>query len=264
VDYNILMTSNNFLDEKAKYTRKEIIRFKTSTGAGHLASSLSIVDALVSLYYDEVTFFNHTTGKIIFGKAHGGPAVYPILADLNYFPLSELEKYCKPEGILRLHPDQTIPGCEFVGGSLGNAIGYAAGLAWADREKIVVTVLGDAELYEGSVWESLLFIAHNKLNNLILVIDRNGLGILGETEVLLKLEPLSEKFSSFGFEVLIADGHNFDSLRKVFSTSPNKTTVIILNTIKSKGVPFMEGKAEFHTIIPKDKDVIKKMLEDLN
>lgn len=258
------MTSNDFLVEKAKDTRKDIIRFKTNAGSGHLASSLSLVDALVALYYDEKTFFDHKTGKIVFGKAHGGPAVYPILADLGYFPKSELEKYCKPEGILRLHPDQTIPGCEFVGGSLGNAIGYAAGLAWADREKIVVTILGDAELYEGSVWESLLFISHNKLNNLILVVDRNGLGILGETEVLLKLEPLAEKFSSFGFETLIADGHNFDSLREVFATTPRTATVIILNTIKSKGVSFMEGKAEFHTIIPKDKDIIKKMLEGLN
>ena len=129
------MNANDSLIEKAKYARKEIIRFKTNTGSGHLASSLSVVDTLVSLYYDNKTFFNHKTDKIIFGKAHGGPAVYPILADLGYFSASELEKYCKPEGILRLHPDQTIPGCEFVGGSLGNAIGYAAGLAWADRGK---------------------------------------------------------------------------------------------------------------------------------
>ena len=258
------MNPNDSLSEKAKYARKEIIRFKTNTGSGHLASSLSVVDMLVSLYYDNETFFNHKTDKIIFGKAHGGPAVYPILADLGYFSALELEKYCKPEGILRLHPDQTIPGCEFVGGSLGNAIGYAAGLAWADRGKKIVCRLGDAELYEGSVWESLLFIAHNKLSNLIILVDRNGLGILGETEALLKLEPLSAKFSSFGFEVLVADGHNFNSLRNVFSKAPPKNTVVILNTIKSKGVTFMEGKAEFHTIIPKDKDVIKKMLEDLN
>jgi len=258
------MKSGVSLIEKAKYVRKEIIRFKTNTGSGHLASSLSVVDLLVSLYYDEETFFNHKTDKIIFGKAHGGPAVYPILADLGYFSLSELDNYCKPEGILRLHPDQTIPGCEFVGGSLGNAIGYAAGLAWADRKKILVNVLGDAELYEGAVWESLLFISHNKLSNLLIVVDRNGLGILGETEKLLKLDPLKEKFSSFGFEVLSANGHDFNSLRQVFLNVPTKPTVVILNTIKSKGVSFMEGKAEYHTIIPKDKDLIKKMLEDLN
>jgi transketolase len=258
------MKSDVSLIEKAKYARKEIIRFKTNTGSGHLASSLSMVDLLVSLYYDEETFFNHKTDKIIFGKAHGGPAVYPILADLGYFSLSELDNYCKPEGILRLHPDQTIPGCEFVGGSLGNAIGYAAGLAWADRKKILVNVLGDAELYEGAVWESLLFISHNKLSNLLIVVDRNGLGILGETEKLLKLDPLKEKFSSFGFEVLSANGHDFNSLRQVFFNVPTKPTVVILNTIKSKGVSFMEGKAEYHTIIPKDKDLIKKMLEDLN
>lgn len=258
------MIDNSFLIEKAKHTRKEVIRMKTGSGSGHLASSLSLVDALVSLYYDENTVFDHTNCRIIFGKAHGGPAVYPILADLGYFAFSELEKYCTPDGILRLHPDQSIPGCEFVGGSLGNAIGFAAGLAWSDRKKMILTILGDAELYEGSVWESLLFIAHNKLSNLLIVVDRNGLGILGATEVLLKLEPLSEKFLSFGFEVLIADGHDFDSLREVFSATPTKTTVIILNTIKSKGVAFMEGKAEFHTIIPKDKNVIQQMLEDLN
>jgi len=252
------------LVEKAKEVRKKLIEFKTKSGIGHLASSLSLVELLVSLYFDQNTFFDHTTDRLIFGKAHGGPAVYPILADLGYFPEKELISYAKPEGILRLHPDQSIPGCTYVGGSLGNAIGYASGLAWANRQKRFVVVLGDAELYEGAVWESLLFISHHRLNNLVLVIDRNGLGILGKTEELLKLEPLKSKFVSFGFDVFGANGHDLLQLRKSFSKAPLAPTLIILDTVKSKGISFMEGKAEFHTVIPQDARVVQKMLEDLS
>jgi transketolase len=252
------------LVEKAREVRKKLIEFKTRSGIGHLASSLSLVELLVSLYFDKNTFFDHKTDSLIFGKAHGGPAVYPILAELGYFPESELLNYARPEGILRLHPDQSIPGCTYVGGSLGNAIGYASGLAWANRQKRYVVVLGDAELYEGAVWESLLFIAHHRLNNLLLVIDRNGLGILGKTEGLLELEPLKSKFVSFGFNVMGADGHDFIQLRKSFLEAPLIPTLVILDTVKSKGVSFMEGKPEFHTVIPQDPGVVQKMLEDLS
>lgn len=248
---------------RANSIRREIIRFKTGTGNGHLASSLSMVDILVSLYLDSETWFNHKTDTLVWGKAHGGPAVYPILADLGYFPSSELEKYCRPGGILRLHPDKSIPGCTFVGGSLGNGIGYSAGLAFANPDKNFVVVLGDAELYEGSVWESLMMINHYQLRNLLLIVDRNGLGILGATEKLLKLEPLEEKFKSFGFSAIAVDGHSFSELRQAFKTPAVVPTVVIANTVKSKGVPFMEGKSEYHTIIPKDQEVINQMLDGL-
>ncbi len=251
------------LQSKANSVRREIIKFKTETGNGHLASSLSIVDILVSLYYDENTWFNHKKDEIVWGKAHGGPAVYPILSDLGYFPYSELEKYCRPNGILRLHPDGSIPGCNFVGGSLGNGIGYAAGLAFANPNKRFIVILGDAELYEGSVWESLILINHFELKNLLIVVDRNGLGILGATEELLKLEPLDAKFKSFGFNVITQDGHDFQKLAKVFENPPSVPTVFIAETIKSKGIEFMEGKAMFHTIIPLDPIVVEQMLENL-
>ncbi len=251
------------LQSKANSVRREIIKFKTETGNGHLASSLSIVDILVSLYYDENTWFNHKKDEIVWGKAHGGPAVYPILSDLGYFPYSELEKYCRPNGILRLHPDGSIPGCNFVGGSLGNGIGYAAGLAFANPNKRFIVILGDAELYEGSVWESLILINHFELKNLLIVVDRNGLGILGATEELLKLEPLDAKFKSFGFNVITQDGHDFQKLAKVFENPPSVPTVFIAETIKSKGIEFMEGKAMFHTIIPRDPIVVEQMLENL-
>jgi transketolase len=162
-----------------------------------------------------------------------------------------------------MHPDRSIPGCTYVGGSLGNGIGFAAGLAWAERTKQTIVILGDAELYEGSVWESLMFIAHWKLSNLLIIVDRNGLGILGPTEELLKLEPLSQKFESFGFDVLELNGHDFDELREAMTKPPKNPTVIIAKTVKAKGVDFMENRAEYHTIIPRETSVIASMLEGL-
>ncbi len=251
------------LEEKAQSVRRRIFDFKTKTGAGHLASCLSCVDLMVSLYCDDKTTFDHTKDTVVHSKAHGSPSVYPILADLGYYPQDELEKYCTPEGILRLHSDQSIPGCEFVGGSLGNGIGYAAGLALVEKNDIYV-VLGDAELYEGSVWETLIFASHYNLNNLRLIVDRNGMGILGKTEELLKLEPLEDKFSSFGFDVKVVDGHNFDQMREVFSKKPTKPQVVIANTIKGKGVSYMEDVWQYHTIIPKDKDLLEIGRKDLS
>lgn len=254
---------SDILRKLALKTRKEIFKFKTTSGAGHLATCLSCVDILCSMYYDDGTFFNHKSDKLIFSKGHGSPAVYPILADLGYFPETELAKYCTPEGILRLHADNSIPGCNFVGGSLGNGIGYAAGIA-RESDDYVFAILGDAELYEGAVWESLLFIAHHNLTNLYAIVDRNQLGILGKTEDLLRLEPLMEKIESFGLHCEEIDGHNFDDLRNVLSKEPEKPTVIIANTIKGKGVSYMEGKWEYHTIIPKEKHLIDQGLAELS
>lgn len=256
---------NPELEKKAKSVRKRIFRFTTKTGWGHLASSLSCVDILVSLYFDEKTLFDHKKDILIFSKTHASPAIYPILVDLGYVSETELEKYCTPDGVFRMHADGSIPGCHFVGGSLGNGIGYAAGLAYAWAEKRVVVVLGDAELYEGSIWESLMFIAHHRLNNLSVIVDRNGLGILGETEKLLKLEPLPEKFTSFGFEVHSVSGHDFDGMRNIFSRDPKeKPLAVIAGTVKGKGVSYMEGVWQYHTIIPKEEDLIEKGFKELS
>lgn len=255
---------NEVLKEKAKYVRREIFKFKTSSGVGHLASSLSCVDIITSLYYDDKIEFDSKNDYLIFSKAHGSPSVYPILADLGFYDKEELNKYCRPGGILRLHSDGSIPGCHFVGGSLGNGIGFAAGIAKAQNNKKVFVILGDAELYEGSVWETMIFIAHHKLNNVTLIVDRNKYGILGATEDLLKLEPLSKKFEAFGFETYEIDGHDFDSLRDAFVSTSDRPKAIIANTIKGKGVSYMEDKYEYHTIIPKKPEDIQKGLEDLS
>ena len=257
----------NYMNEElktiAKSVRRRLFDFKTSSGIGHLASSLSIVDILVSLYYDKKTCFDINKDILIFSKAHGSPAIYPILVDMGLIDKSELEKYCKPNGILRLHSDSSIPGCHFVGGSLGNGIGYASGLAFQNDKRVFV-ILGDGELYEGSVWESLSFISHHNLNNMKLIVDRNQLAILGATEELLKLEPLKSKFEAFRFEVSSIDGHNFNDLQSVFSRMLSRPEIIIANTIKGKGVSYMEGKWEYHTIIPKDETLIKIGKEELS
>ena len=250
------------LETIAKSVRKRVFEFKTRSRAGHLASCLSCVDILVSLYFDKKTDFDPNKDVVIYSKGHGSPAVYPILVDLGFVEAEELERYCTPEGILRLHADQSIPGCSFVGGSLGNGIGYAAGLAYGN-DKNVYVLLGDAELYEGSVWESLMFIAHHNINNIHLIIDRNKMGILGETEELLGLEPLKDKFESFGFETRVVDGHDFDDLANTLKIS-DKPTVTIADTIKGKGVSYMEGVWQYHTIIPKEEELLKKGLEELS
>lgn len=257
-------SSINDLSQQALEVRRSIFEFKTNSGVGHLASCLSSVDVLVSLYFDSESAFDLEHDRVIFSKGHGSPAIYPILAKLGYFPEDELRKYCTEEGILRLHADFSIPGCLFVGGSLGNGIGFVAGLALVRKHQHFYVVLGDAELQEGSVWESLLFINHHKIENMTLIIDRNGFGITGSTEDSLKLEPLRDKFEAFGFKVLEVDGHDYHSLREVFSLKPNFPRIVIAKTIKGKGVSYMEGRFEFHTIIPKDKDQIKQGLRELS
>lgn len=255
--------NNKELERVAKSVRRRIFEFKTKSGVGHLATCLSTVDILVSMYFDPSSKFNHSTDIVIFSKGHGSPAVYPILADLGYFKHQELENYGKFDGLLRMHADQSIPGCHFVGGSLGNGIGYAAGLAYGNRKQKVFVILGDGELYEGSVWESLMFISHYNLNNMKLIVDRNKFCILGSTEEIIKLEPLHKRFESFGFPTKTIDGHNFTQLRNALKSEGTKPEVIIANTVKGKGVSYMEGKWRYHTIIPKEEDLITKGMEEL-
>lgn len=251
------------LEKFAKRTRLEIFKFKTRTGYGHLSSCLSCVDILISIYLDAQSKFDFDHDRLIFGKGHGSPAVYPILAGLGVIKGSELDKYCSADGILRLHADFTIPGCFYVGGSLGNGIGFATGLALARPWQHFYVLLGDAELYEGSVWETLIFISHHNLRNITIIVDRNQMGILGKTEETLRLESLKKKFESFGIETSTLDGHNLVELRKFFSIKPGMPRLLIAETIKGKGVSFMEGKYEYHTIIPKSEKEIELGLKEL-
>ena len=250
------------LQAKAKYVRRELFDFKTRSKVGHLATCLSSVDILVSLYYDANSTFDPSKDEIVYSKGHGAPSVYPILADLGYISKEELGKYGTKGGILPMHADHSIPQCQFVGGSLGNGVGFAAGRGYS-KDRDIYVILGDGELYEGVVWETFIFLAHHNLNNVRLIVDRNQLCILGATEEILRLEPLADKFQAFGFQVVEINGHDFNELRYVFSEKPAKPQVIIANTIKGKGVSYMEGVWKYHTIIPKDPELIRKGKEEL-
>jgi len=252
------------LEGKARMARREIFKFKTKAGVGHLASCLSVVDILVSIIYDNPVFAM-ARDQIIFSKGHGSPAIYPLLADLGLISHKCLEEYCQVGGMLRLHSDKTMPMCHFVGGSLGNGIGYTAGRAMAEPLKTWNVIMGDAELYEGVCWESFAFIAHHNLKNIRIIVDRNGMGILGKTEELLRLEPLESKFLAFGFPTVVsANGHDFDELRWALSQGNDGPHVVIAETIKAKGVSFMEGRWQSHGFIPQSKEDIECGLKELS
>jgi transketolase len=228
---------------------------------------LSPVDILVALYYGGA--LRYTPGeptpekrdRLVVSKGHAAMAAYPIFADIGFISPTEFELYAKENGILRMHADPSIPGIDSCGGSLGHGLGLCAGFALAakkdGRDQRSFAILGDAELYEGSIWETAIFAAHNQLNNLVAIVDRNNLAILGETEELLRLDPLDEKFRCFGWNTLTVDGHSFDELLNALSQISDEPLgpplAIIANTVKGKGISYMENQYEWHNKYPDEK-----------
>ncbi len=239
------------------------------TGCGHIVSSFSCTDILVALYYGGTFRFDpsnrHWEGRdrFIMSKGHGAIALYPILADLGFFSLDELSKFCQCGGILGAHPDHVIPGVEVVSGSLGHGLGLAAGLALATKmdkqDRATVVLLGDGECYEGAVWEAAMFAGHHQLNNLTGIVDRNRLSVTDFTENSLRLDPFDEKWRSFGWETTTIDGHSFAEilavLENLHSRSSSKPLMIIANTVKGKGVSFMQNEPLWHVLVPNAEQV---------
>ena len=244
-------------------------------GDGMIPSSYSCAEVLISLYYGGVA--RYTPGKpndpardrIVMSKGHAAMAQYPILADIGYFPKEELTRYTQPGGILGMYADYRIPGIEGISGSLGHGVGMGAGFSLAARhdgkDYRSFIIVGDGECYEGSIWESALFAAHHKLDNMAVIVDRNQLCILGRTEELLKLGDLEDKWRSFGWHAVSVDGHSYKNLLEAFSLigkTGGKPLAIIANTVKGKGISFMEGKFEWHNRVPTG-DLIAKARADL-
>lgn len=259
------------LEKKAKWVRQQILEMCARAEVGHVASSLSCVDILVALYYGEILRFDPANPKweerdrFILSKGHGVIALYPILADLGFFPREELRRLCQPGGILGIHPDENVPGVEMITGSLGHGLGVGAGLALAfkmdEKPNKVVALLGDGECYEGSVWEAAMFAGHHKLN-LVAIIDRNKLSTIDFTENYLGLNPLAAKWAAFGWHVVTTDGHSFNGLLDAFLLSGEFPLAIIANTTKGKGVSFMENNPIAHTLVPKGEQ-LEKAKEEL-
>ena len=259
----------NDLDAYSRWLRRQVFEMSASAGQGHLASVLSMVDILVALFYGVPMRFrpdDPDRDRLIVSKGHATMGVYPILADLGFFPVGELDNYGTPGALLKIFGNTSIPGIDATTGSLGHGVGVGCGYAWAakqgnSRARIFV-ILSEGELYEGSTWESVLWAAHHELANLTLIIDRNRNIILGDTEDHVRLNPLGDKFRSFGFVVRKVDGHSLSQLVEVLSMKMVSPTVVVATTVKGKGVSFMEGRAEwhYHKLTP---ELIEKGREEL-
>ena len=261
------------LREKAKQFRREILETTHRAGSGHPGGSLSCVEILITLY-EEVMQHKPDEPKwdgrdhLIISKGHATPAVYVTLANYGYFPKEELSGFRKFGSILQGHVHTKVPGVEFNTGSLGHGLSVANGLAIGNRllgkNNKVYCLLGDGEIQEGSIWEAAMHASHRKLDNLCAIVDYNKVQENGPTNEIKNLEPLSEKWMSFGWEVREVIGHNFGQLRQAFAEfadNKGKPFVILAHTIKGKGVSFMEGERQWHGKAPNAEQLQEALAE---
>ncbi|MDD5145571.1 MAG: transketolase [Candidatus Pacebacteria bacterium] len=226
------------LEDLAKKIRQNILKASFEAVAGHIGSSLSCVEILVSLYFKILK-----RGDVfLFSKASGACALYAVLAEKGIINPKKVSNYLKRYPLA----SKEIPGVIWSGGSLGHGFPVAVGLAFADKKRKVFCLVSDGELDEGTTWESALFANHQNLNNLTVIIDRNMLQACGSTEKIVKLEPLKEKWEAFGWEAKEINGHSFSKLEQALNAKHKKPLVIIAKTIKGKGVSFMENNYEWH------------------
>ena len=270
------------LEEKASWVRTKVLEMAVKAGGGHISSAFSQTELLVSLFHGKILNFNpedenwSERDRFILSKGQGGIGFYPILADVGYFPVAELDNFLGEGSLLGVHSDAHIPGIEVTTGSLGHGLPMATGKAYAlktqKNKSLLFFLLGDAELYEGSNWEACFYAAHAELDNLVCIVDRNGQGVLGKTDDIETtrdgpaLEPLHDKFSSFGFDVRRIDGHSFDEIFKAFSDirqrESKKPLMVIADTLKGKGVKLMEDQRMWHYRVPTGFD-LEKCQQDL-
>ena len=253
------------LSKKIRLTILDTI-FKAKTG--HIGGSFSCIDILITLFFKKIIFFNAQKPKMknrdrfILSKGHATAALYSIFAHLKFISFKELSTYCSNNSRLGSHPSHLVPGFEIETGSLGHGLPIACCIAYAalnDKKKFKIFVLiSDGEIFEGSTWESFIFASHNKLKNLVIIIDNNNQIVMDHARKIGDLNNLKKKLSSFNFNIQEIDGHNFSHLKKSLKKAKKnkKTTVIIANTIKGKGVSFMESNTKWHHSIPNEKEYL--------
>lgn len=247
------------MDERSIYLRRLIVEALEGGGRGHIGSSMSLVEILRVLYdsylnYDSLKPDWEDRDRIILSKGHGCLALYAIMADKGFLPREELKTFCKPTSRIGGHPERgKVAGIEASTGALGHGLPMGVGMAIAakilKKKYRVAVIVGDGEINEGSVWEAALCAAKHNLSNLTVFLDYNKLQSYGTVKEVLNMEPMADKWRSFGFEVTEVDGHNITALKQVMKRLPlaeHKPTIVICHTIKGKGFPFAEGKAEWH------------------
>lgn len=259
------------LRQKALEIRKEALNMIYEGKTGHTGGSLSETDILVTLFYSVMNFdANHPKwperDRFVLSKGHSVEAYYVILADLGYLPKEELKTFSKFGTRLIGHPNNKVLGIEVNSGALGHGLSMAVGMALAakldKKEYRVFVLMGDGELAEGSVWEAAMAAAYYKLDNLYAIVDRNGLQISGATEDVMGLEPLADKWRSFGFAVTSVDGHDYGAIKHaLMKKTAEKPTLLIARTIKGKGVSFMENQAKWHHGVPSEEQLAQALAE---
>jgi transketolase len=243
-------------------------------GGSHIGSALSIADILAVLYNDVLKFdpndpYKDDRDRFILSKGHAGAALYATLAEVGFFPIKKLETHYQDGSDLSGHVSHKgVPGVELSTGSLGHGLSVGVGMAKTaklyNKFHRIFVLLSDGECDEGTIWEAAMFSSHHKLDNLIAIIDYNKIQSLDSVENTLQLEPLKEKWQSFGWFPIEIDGHNHQEIKKVFSQIPiqkNKPTVIIAHTTKGKGVSFMENSVLWHYRSPQGKEFEKALKE---
>jgi len=263
------------LKQKANYIRNQVLDMCAKAGTGHVNSSFSCVEIIVALYYGGILRFDPRNPKwrdrdrFVLSKGQSSPLLYAILADLGFFPEDELNRFNQADGIFAVHLQHDVPGVEITSGSLGHGFGIAAGMALAAKMNrdlpMVFTLLGDGECYEGSIWETAMFASHNRLNNLIAIVDRNHLCATDFTENIVALEPMDEKWQACGWRAININGHSFEEILAALegfrSRKSTQPLVIIADTRKGKGVEFMSDVPLWHSIAPKGQDAISAKKE---
>jgi len=257
--------SDHELELKSLHYRKSVLRWIKHAGAGHTGGSLSCLDILNVLYnrilrVSPATFSDPARDRYVQSKGHSVEALFVVLADQGFFDESELETLCGYQSHFVGHPTRKVPGVEQNTGGLGHGlsicVGMAIALQKAGLDSRVFTLLGDGELAEGSNWEAAMSGAHYGLSNLTAIIDHNTLQITGRTIDVMSSAPLADKWKSFGWNVLSVDGHNIAELTAALSSplSADKPNLIIANTIKGRGISFMEDVGKWHHGVPNDEE----------
>ena len=242
----------------AAKARKGAILGTYHAKSGHPGGSLSAADIFTYLYYKEMKVDPENPHRFVLSKGHCCPSLYAILALKGFLDWEELTVLRHVGAMLQGHPDmKRTPGVDMSTGSLGQGVSAACGMALAakldNKDYRTYTVLGDGEVEEGQVWEAAMFASHNKLDNLVVIVDQNGLQIDGTVEDVAGIEPLDKKFEAFGFEVIKIDGHDFEQIKSALDkakTVKGKPTAILAKTVKGKGVSFMENQVGWHGVAP--------------
>lgn len=262
------------LTEKARAIRIGAVEAVYSASSGHPGGSLSIADIVAYLYFAEMNVDpanpkDENRDRLVLSKGHTAPALYAALAEKGFFDKDILKTLRKFGSILQGHPDMKhIPGIDMSTGSLGQGFSAACGIALAGKidakDYRVYSIIGDGESEEGQIWEAAMFGAHYKLDNLVAIVDNNGLQIDGKVTEVMNPTPLDEKFAAFGWNVINIDGHDFDQIADALAcarATKGKPTAIIAKCVKGKGVSYMEDQVSWHGSAPKDDQYEQAMAE---